>query len=360
MIFSFFRSTGQPDIYIDLGTTNTKLAVRGQGVIVNEPSVIAYTAGRHGKKNILAVGNEAIEQVKKTPGNLFLGKPLKDGVITDVDTTENMIRHFLSRPGVSHWLTRPRVIISIPHGIKKIEKEAIIFAGRAAGARDVVLVEEPMVAAIGANLPIQDAKGRMIVDLGGGISEVAIIALSDIVYCQSLPMGGQQFNDAIITWLKKNKNAIIAETVAETLKLEIGSALPVSENLTRKIQARNATSGLPMELEVNSNEIALAIKDCVGDLVFGIKKALENTPPELLSDIIDSGIVLTGGSSLLKNLDRHIQDQVKIKVLRTEEPLITIAKGGERLLNSIPLLESIQLSIETEDDMAIAKRSSFY
>lgn len=360
MIFSFFRPNGQPDIYIDLGTTNTKLAVRGQGVVVNEPSVIAYTAGRHGKKNILAVGFDAIEQVKKTPGNLFLGKPLKDGVIADVDTTENMIRHFLSRPGVTHWLTRPRVIISIPHGIKKIEKEAIVFAGRAAGAKDVVLVEEPMVAAIGANLPIQDARGRMIVDLGGGISEVAIIALSDIVYCQSLPMGGQQINDAIISWLKKYKNAIIPETVAETLKIEIGSSTPVTDNLTRTIQARNATSGLPMELEVNSMEIAQAIKECIDDLVFGIKKALEHTPPELLSDIIDSGIVLTGGCSLLKGLDRYIQDQVKIKVFKTEDPLVTIAKGGEKLLNSPPLLESIQLPIDLEDDMVISKRTSYY
>lgn len=360
MIFSLFRTSGQPDIYIDLGTTNTKLAVRDRGIIVNEPSVIAYTSGRHGKKNILAVGNEAIEQVKKTPGNLFLGRPLKDGVITDVDTTENMIRHFLSRPGISHWLTRPRIIISIPHGIKKIEKEAIVYAGRAAGARDVILVEEPMVAAVGANLPIQDPKGRMIVDLGGGLSEVAIIALSDIVYCQSLPVGGQLINDAIVMWLKKNKNAIIAETVAETLKVEIGSAIPPTDIQTRFIQARNATSGLPMELEVTSAEIALAIKDPISDLIFGIKKALENTPPELLSDIIDNGIVLTGGSSLLKDIDNYIQEQVKIKVIRTDDPLTTIAKGGERLLNSKGLLESIQLDIDSDEDMAVSRRPSFY
>lgn len=359
MVLSLFKSSGAPDIYIDLGTMNTRLVIKNKNLVINEPSVIAYTTGRHGKKNILSVGNEAIEQVNKTPGNLFLGRPLKEGVISDVDTTESMIRNFLSRPGISHWLTRPRIIISIPYGIKKIEKEAVVYAGRAAGARDVILVEEPMVAAIGAHLPIQEPTGRMIIDFGGGTSEVAIIALSDIVYCQTLRVGGQQLNEAIVSWLKKFKNAIISEASAETLKVEIGSALQMPEVHTRKVQARNATSGLPMELEVNSNEITLAIKDCIGELVFGIKKALENTPPELLSDIIDSGIVLTGGGSLLRNIDRHVQEQVKIAVRRSEDPLTTIAKGGEILLNSPLLLESIQLPIDEEGD-SVARRSSFY
>ncbi len=359
MVFSLFKSSGQPDIYIDLGTFNTKLVVRGRGLVINEPSVIAYTTGRHGKKNIVSVGNEAIEQVHKTPGNLFLGRPLKEGVIADVDTTESMLRHFLSRPGISHWLTRPRIIISIPHGIKKIEKEAVIHAGRAAGARDVILVEEPMVASIGAELPIQQPKGQMIIDFGGGTSEVAIIALSDIVYCQTLRIGGQQLNDAIILWVKKNRNAIISEVIAEELKIEIGSARPETEVLSRKVQARNATSGLPMDLEVNSKDIALAIKDCIGDLIFGIKKALENTPPELLSDIIDNGIVITGGGSLLRNIERRIQDEVRISVKRATDPLTTIARGGEILLNNPQLLENIELPIEEESE-AVSRRSSFY
>lgn len=360
MVLSLFKSAGSPDIYLDLGTMNTRLVLKEKGLVINEPSVIAYTTGRHGKKNILSVGNEAIEQVHKTPGNLFLGRPLKEGVISDVDTTENMIRSFLSRPGISHWLTRPRIVISIPHGIKKIEKEAVVYAGRAAGARDVILVEEPMVAAIGAQLPIQEPKGRMIIDFGGGTSEVAIIALSDIVYCQTLRIGGQQINEAIITWLKKYKNAIISEASAEALKVEIGSAtFPIKDIQTRRVQARNSTSGLPMELEVNSTEIATAIKDCVDELIFGIKKALENTPPELLADIIDSGIVLTGGGSLLKNMDRHVQEQVKISVRKAEDPLTTIAKGGEILLNSPLLLDSIQLPIEEESE-AVARRPSFY
>jgi rod shape-determining protein MreB len=338
---------------------NTKLVMRGRGLVINEPSVIAYTTGRHGKKNIVSVGNEAIEQVHKTPGNLFLGRPLKEGVIADVETTESMLRHFLARPGISHWLTRPRIVISIPHGIKKIEKEAVIHAGRAAGARDVVLVEEPMVASIGADLPIQEPKGQMIIDFGGGTSEVAIIALSDIVYCQTLKVGGQQLNEAIILWIKKNRNAIISENTAEELKLEIGSALVESAALSRKIQARNATSGLPMDLDVNSKDIALATKDCISDLIFGIKKALENTPPELLSDIIDSGVVITGGGSLLRNIDRRIQDEVKISVRRAADPLTTIARGGEILLNAPHLLESIQLPID-DDSEFVARRSSFY
>lgn len=359
MIFSLFKSSGIPDLYIDLGTVNTKLVVREKGLVVNEPSVIAYTTGRHGKKNIVAVGNDAIEQVQKTPGNLFLGRPLKEGVIADVETTENMLRHFFSRPGVAHWLTRPRIVISIPHGIKKIEKSAVVHAGRAAGAREVILVEEPMVAAVGADLPIQQPMGQMIIDFGGGTSEVAIIALSDIVYCQTLRIGGQQLNESIMFWIKKYKSAIISEATAEELKVEIGSAIPQVDLVSRKVQARNATSGLPMELDVTSKDISAAIKDNLADLVFGIKKALENTPPELLSDIIDNGIVITGGGSLLKKMDQRIQEDVKIKVRRTPDPLITIARGGDIILNSPGLLESIQLPID-EDTEEVSKRSSFY
>lgn len=364
MVFSIFRSSGQPDIYIDLGTTNTRLVVRDRGLVINEPSVIAYTTGRHGKKNIVAVGDEAISQVHKTPGNLFLGHPLKEGVISDVETTESMLRHFLSRPGISHWLTRPRLVVSIPHGIKKIEKEAVIHAGRAAGARDVILVEEPMVASIGAGLPIQEPKGQMIIDFGGGTTEVAIIALSDIVYCQTLRVGGQQLNDAIVLWIKKHRNAIISEASAEELKTQIGSALLESETQTRplqtrQVQGRNATSGLPMTLEVTSRDVNLAIKDCISDLIFGIKKALENTPPEILSDIIDSGIVITGGGSLLRDIDLRIQNEVRIAVRRASDPLTTIATGGGILLNSSNLLENIQLPVDEESEN-IARRPSFY
>lgn len=359
MVFSLFKPANQPDIYIDLGTVNTKLVMRDRGLVINEPSVIAYTTGRHGKKNILAVGNDAIEQVQKTPGNLFLGRPLKEGVIADVETTESMLRYFLSRPGITRWLSRPRIIISIPHGVKKIEKEAVVHAGRAAGARDVILVEEPMVAAIGADLPIQEPKGQMLIDLGGGTSEVAIMALSDIVYCQSLRVGGQKINEAIMMWVKKNRNAIISDSAAEDVKKEIGTAHLKSENLSKKIQARDASSGLPMEIEITSRDIAEGIKDCMDDLIFGIKRALENTPPELLSDIIDTGIVITGGGSLLRNVDRRIQEEVRIKVRRAEDPLTTIAKGGAALLNSPVLLENIQLPIDEENE-TVTRRSSFY
>lgn len=359
MVLSLFMGNSKSDIYVDLGTVNTKLVVRDRGLIINEPSVIAYTTGRHGKKNIVAVGNDAIAQVNKTPGNLFLGRPLKEGVIADVETTESMLRYFISRPGISRWLSRPRIIVSIPHGIKKIEKEAVVHAGRAAGARDVVLVEEPMVAAIGANLPIQEPKGQMLIDIGGGTSEVAIIALSAIVYCQTLRVGGQQLNDAIVLWVKKNKNAIISETAAEELKIEIGSATLKDSILSKKIQARDGTSGLSTDLEITTKDIHAAIKDCLGDLIFGIKRALENTPPELLSDIIENGIVITGGGSLLKGIDQRIQEEVKIKVKRTPDPLTTIAKGGERLLAAPELLENIELAIEEEHE-SVARRSSFY
>jgi rod shape-determining protein MreB len=359
MVFSLFKSHGQADIYIDLGTINTKMVIRNRGLIINEPSVIAYTTGRHGKKNIVAVGTDAIEQVRKTPGNLFLGRPLREGVIADVETSESMLRFFLSKPGVTGWLSRPNLVISIPHGVKKIEKEAVVHAGKAAGARNVILVEEPMVAAIGADLPIQEPKGQMIIDLGGGTSEIAIIALSDIVFCQTQRIGGQQLNEAIITWMKKYKNALITENIAEDLKIKIGSASILKENESIRVTARDATSGLPMELDISSRQITEAISDCIQDLIFAIRRALENTPPELLSDIIDNGIVITGGGSLLRNIDKVIQDEVRIKVHRTADPLVNIAKGGSILLDNPLLLENIQLSLDEELE-TVARRSSFY
>lgn len=348
MLQALMKSYQQPDIYIDLGTANTLLVLRNKGIVINEPSVIAYTSARHGKKNIISVGVEAIDQTQKAPGNLFLSRPLKEGVIADFDTTEAMLRLFMSRPGVTHWLSRPRIVVSIPHGVTDIEKDAVIQSGKSAGARDVILVEEPMVAAIGAGLPVIEPTGSLLIDFGGGTTEVAVIALSDIVYCVSLRVGGHKLNDSIVNWVKKFKNAIINETVAEELKIEIGSALPDKEIYIKNIQARNATSGLPMELELTSKDLAMAMKDDLDELMRGLKNALEHTPPELLSDIIDQGITLTGGGSLLRDLDHRIQKEIKVPVRRAQDPLITMALGGEKLLNNLELLERIRLT--TEDD----------
>lgn len=344
MLQSLIKSYNQPDIYVDLGTANTLVVLRNKGIVINEPSVIAYTSARHGKKNIVSVGIDAIDQTQKTPGNLFLIRPLKDGVIADFDTTEAMLRLFMSRPGVTHWLSRPKMVISIPHGVTDIEKDAVIQSGKSAGARDVILVEEPMVAAVGAGLPVTEPTGSLLIDFGGGTTEVAVIALSDIVYCVSLRVGGHKLNDSILNWVKKYKNAIIAESVAEELKIEIGSALPDKEIYTKKVHARSATSGLPMDLELTSKDMAMAMKDDLDELMRGLKNALEHTPPELLSDIIDQGITLTGGGCLLRDLDHRIQKEIKVPVRRAKDPLITMALGGEKLLNNYELLERIRLT----------------
>ncbi len=348
MFQNLFKSYGMPDIYIDLGTANTLVVLREKGLAINEPTVIAFTSARHGKKNIVAVGNDAIDRTLKTPGNLFLSRPLKEGVIADFDTTEAMLRLFISRPGISHWLARPKMVISLPYGVTDIEKDAVIQSGKSAGARDVILVEEPMVAAIGAGLPVQEPTGSLLIDFGGGTTEVAVIALSDIVYCTSLRVGGHKLNESIVDWVKKNKHAIINETTAEELKIEIGSALPERQILTKKVTARNANSGLAMEIELTSKDMANAIKDDLEELIRGIKNALENTPPELLSDIIDRGITLAGGGCLLRDLDIRIQNEIKIPVKRADNPLTTMASGGEKILQDKELLERIQLAIEED------------
>lgn len=348
MLHSLFKSYGMPDIYVDLGTANTLVVLREKGLAINEPSVIAYTSARHGKKNIVAVGKDALDRTLKTPGNLFITRPLKEGVIADFETTEAMLRLFMSRPGITHWLSRPRMVISLPHGVTDIEKDAVVQSGKSAGARDVILVEEPMVAAIGAGLPVQEPTGSLLIDFGGGTTEVAVIALSDIVYCVSLRVGGHKLNESIVNWIKKNKGAIINETTAEELKIEIGSALPDRQILSKKVNARNVSSGLAMDIELTSKDMAAALKEDLEELMRGIKNALENTPPELLSDIIDRGITLSGGGCLLRDLDARIENEIKIPVQRAPEPLTTMALGGEKLLKDRELLERIQISVEED------------
>lgn len=343
-MLSFFKR-GLPDLYIDLGTANTLISLRGKGVVLNEPSVIAFNVAGHGRKKIVAVGSEAKEKMIRTPGNLFSERPLKDGVIADFDTTETMLRHFIQRPNVSQTMGKPRVVISVPFGVTDVEKKAVVEAGKAAGAKDVILIDEPMAAAIGAGLPVKEAKGSMLIDFGGGTTEVAIIALSDIVFCKSIRVGGHKLDESIMDFAKRKKNIIINEFTAEQLKLQIGSATPDTAQLTKTVSGRDVESGLPAEVEFTSADIALAIHDDIQEIISTIKKALENTPPELLSDIIDSGIVLTGGGSLLRDLDKRIAKEVKIPVRIADNPLITIAIGGEKLLNDADLLERVQLSL---------------
>ncbi len=344
-MFGFFKDDGSAaDLYIDLGTANTLIAARGKGVLVNEPTIIAYSEVSPGKRRILAVGNEAKEKVANTPGNILSQRPLKDGVIDDFDTTETMLGYFMSRPGLKSFMSKPRVIISLPFGVTEVEKRAVVEAGKSAGAKEVFLIDEPMAAAIGAGLPIKEAKGSMIVDIGGGTTEVAVIALADIVYCQAVRVGGNRLDEGIVEYFKRKKNLIITETLAEDLKRNYGTACPKKDVRSFTVTGRDFGNGLTRSLECTSEDIGNAMDDGLREITNAIHLALENTPPELVSDIIESGIVLAGGGALIRDLDLRLQNEVRLPVRVCENPLIAIAKGGEMVLSDPDLLEKIQLS----------------
>lgn len=338
-------SSAAADIYVDLGTANTLIAARGKGVILNEPSLIAYMQTGHGKKKVMGVGLEAQEKLAKTPGNIIAQKPIRDGVIADFETTQTMLKHFLNKPGVKSTFSRPRIVVSLPYGVSDVEKKAVIEACKAAGAKQVYLIDEPMAAAIGAGLPIKAAQGNMVIDIGGGTTEVAVIALADIVYCQAVRVGGHRLDEAIVDYFRRYKKIIIPETTAEYLKVSIGTAVPKKDIRTAKITGRDADTGLQKNFEVSSEDVGMAMNDCIQEIINAIHLALENTPPELVSDIIESGITLAGGGALIRNLDLRIQNEVRLNVKVAENPLIAIAKGGEVVLTDPELLDKIQLEV---------------
>jgi rod shape-determining protein MreB len=333
------------DLYVDLGTANTLIAARGRGVVLNEPSLIAYTQTSHGKKKVLGVGIEAQEKLAKTPGNIIAQKPIRDGVIADFETTQTMLRHFLSKPSVKSLFSRPRVVVSLPYGVTDVEKRAVVEACKWAGAKQVFLIDEPMAAAIGAGLPVKAAKGNMIIDIGGGTTEVAVIALADIVYCQAVRVGGHRLDEAIAEYFKRYKGFIVSEQTAEYLKVTVGTAVPKKDIRTAMVPGRDANTGMQKTIEVSSEEVGLAMNDCILEIVNAIHRALENTPPELVSDIIENGITLAGGGALIRDLDLRIQNEVRLDVRVAESPLVAIAKGGEAVLHDPELLEKIQLEI---------------
>jgi rod shape-determining protein MreB len=345
-MFSFFMDEGfAADIYIDLGTANTLIAARGKGILVNEPTLIAFSEVTPGKRKVVAVGREAKERMAKTPGNITSLRPLKDGVIADFDTTETMLKYFLGRPGMKSLFSRPRLIISLPFGVTEVEKRATVKAGKAAGAKDVFLIDEPMAAAIGAGLPVKEAKGSMIIDIGGGTTEVAVIALADIVYCQAVRIGGHRFDEAIIDYLKKKKQLLVTEPVAEDLKINLGTACAKKDIRTATVSGRDAKSGLVRTIEVSSEDLGNAMEDCFREIIQAIHQALEQTPPELVSDIIETGITLSGGGALVRDLDLRIQNEIRLPVRVAQNPLITIARGGEMLLEDPALLSKIRLTV---------------
>lgn len=331
------------DLYVDLGTANTVITGFGKGVILNEPSLIAYQQTGPGKKKVVAVGFDAKEKLANTPGNIFSQKPIRDGVIADFETTEVMLKHFLGKPGVKNAFSRPRVVVSLPYGVTEVEKRAVVESCKAAGAKQVFLIDEPMAAALGAELPIKSAQGNMIIDIGGGTTEVAVIALADIVYCEAVRVGGHRIDESIIEYFRKIKKLHITEGTAEYLKIEIGTAVAKKDIRTAVISGRDVETGMSKSMEVSSEDVGLAMNSSLQEIINAVHRALENTPPELVSDIIETGVTLAGGGALIRDLDLRIQNEVRLPVRVAENPLLSLAKGGEAVLNDVDLLDKIQL-----------------
>ena len=333
------------DLAIDLGTANTLVYVKGEGIVLSEPSVVAVSTGNRYKNRVVAVGIEAKNMLGKTPGNIVAIRPMRDGVIADFEVTEAMLRHFIHKVHNRRTFVRPRIIIAVPSGITQVEKRAVRESAESAGAREVFLIEEPMAAAIGAGLPITEPTCNMVVDIGGGTTEVAVISLKGIVYSRSVRVAGDKMDAAIIQYIKRKYNLLIGERSAETIKTSIGNAYPDSQNLeTIEVKGRDLASGIPKILSIDSEEIRIAISEQIDAIVETVKIALEQTPPELSADIVDRGIVLTGGGALLKNLDKLIREETSLPVTVTEDPLSTVALGSGKALDNLEILKDIIIS----------------
>jgi rod shape-determining protein MreB len=323
------------DLSIDLGTANTLIYVRGQGIVLNEPSVVAIRQDRGpgGPKSIAAVGTEAKLMLGRTPGNITAIRPLKDGVIADFTITEKMLQHFIHKVHEARFSKpSPRVLICVPCGSTQVERRAIRESAAGAGAREVYLIEEPMAAAIGAGMPVNEARGSMVLDIGGGTSEVAVISLNGIVYSSSVRIGGDRFDDATINYVRRNYGTLIGEATAERIKHEIGSAYPGKEVKEIEVKGRNLSQGIPRSFTLNSNEILEALQEPLAGIVGAVKTALEQTPPELGADVAERGIVLTGGGALLRDLDKLLMEETGLPVVVADDPLTCVARGGGRAL----------------------------
>ena len=342
MIFSKILGMFSNDLSIDLGTANTIVIVKGKGIVINEPSVVAVQVSPSGKKKLLAVGKEAKEMVGKTPESIEAIRPLKEGVIADFEITEKMIKHFIQKSHSRNSFIRPRIIICIPYGLTQVERKAVKTSAMNAGARDVILVEEPKAAAIGAGLPIQDPKGNMVIDIGGGTTEIGVISLGGLVKSKSIRVGGDKFDQAIIDYVKKKFNLLIGERTAEDVKIEIATAIAPDKEMKMAIKGRDQVTGLLKSIEITSKDVRDSMSETLVEISDAVKQVLEVVPPDLASDIVDNGIVLTGGGSLIRGLDSYISKIIKLPVYISEEPLLAVAKGTERMLDEIELLQQIQ------------------
>jgi rod shape-determining protein MreB and related proteins len=325
------------DIGIDLGTANTLVYVKDQGIVLREPSVVAV---RSGTSQVLAVGDEAKRMLGRTPGNIVAVRPLKDGVIADFEMTESMLRHFITKVHNRKWV-RPRVVIAVPSGITEVEKRAVKESAAHAGAREVYLIEEPMAAAIGVGLPVQDAAGNMIIDIGGGTTEVALISLSGIVFSRSVRVAGDELDEAIAGYMKRAYNLMIGERTAEEIKIKIGSAYPMDKETSMEVKGRDLVAGLPKTLAITSQEVREALLEPIATIVESVRVTLERCPPELSADLVDRGLVLAGGGALLRGLDKLLQEETGLPVHIAEDPLSAVAEGTGRALSEIKFLRQV-------------------
>jgi rod shape-determining protein MreB and related proteins len=343
-IFDYIFGMFSNDLAIDLGTANTLVYLKGKGIVVREPSVVAVQNLNSGQQRVLAVGMEAKKMLGRTPGSITAIRPMKDGVIADFDITEEMLRYFIHKVHNRKTLVRPRIVICVPSGITQVEKRAVKESAESAGAREVYLIEEPMAAAIGAGLPITEASGNMIVDIGGGTTEVAVISLAGIVYTKSVRVGGDKMDEAIVQYIKRKYNLLIGDRMAEEMKIEIGEAYPGDEVMTREVKGRDLVSGIPKTISINSDEIREALSEPVNAIVEAVRICLERTPPELSADIVDKGIVLAGGGALLRNLDVLLREETGLPVVTAEDPLSCVVLGSGKVLDELNLLRTVAVS----------------
>lgn len=339
-MFNSFLGLFSNDLAIDLGTANTLIFVKGRGIVLREPSVVAIHSH---SKQILAVGAEAKEMLGRAPSNITPIRPMKDGVIANFEVTEAMIRHFIRRVQNRKTLVRPRIVIAVPSGITQVEMRAVRDSALSAGAREVFLIEEPMAAAVGVDLPIREPSGNMILDIGGGTTEVAIISMSGIVYSKSVRIAGDEMDEAIVNYIKKKYNLLIGERTAEEIKIKIGSAYPLEQPMTMEVKGRDLVAGIPKTLLISDEEIRESLQETFSTIVEAVKIALERTPPELAADIVDKGIVVAGGGSLIKGLDSLLREATGLPITLTEDPLTAVALGAGRVLDDMDLLKKVAI-----------------
>ncbi|EPY7855950.1 rod shape-determining protein [Campylobacter coli] len=337
-LIGFFSS----DMGIDLGTANTLVLVKDKGIVINEPSVVAVERERYGSRaKILAVGKEAKDMVGKTPGNIEAIRPMKDGVIADFDMTEKMIRYFIEKTHRRKSFLRPRIIISVPYGLTQVERKAVRESALSAGAREVFLIEEPMAAAIGANLPIQEPKGNLVVDIGGGTTEIGVISLGGLVISKSIRTAGDKLDTSIVNYVKEKYNLIIGERTGEEIKIAIGSAIQLPKELSMVVKGRDQVSGLLSRIELTSEDVREAMREYLKEIADALKMVLEMMPPDLATDIVENGVVLTGGGALIRGLDKYLSEIVRLPVYIADEPLLAVAKGTGKALEEISLLQQL-------------------